>query len=147
MKMGRIALTVASGLCVVISDHWLGMSREFAQIASYCAATFAAGWGLWTYRSNSQRERAKWAVQLYEKFYEGDHYKAIRDKLDCASDAPEVAELVTQEAAAFTDYLNFFEMVTFLADTRQLSKKRCSEFIPILSALLEAAYSVDELPE
>lgn len=83
----------------------------------------AAVAALWTYRSNSRRERAKWAVQLYDKFYETDHYKPIREKLDCAPDAAaDVVQLVTQESAEFTDYLNFFEMVSYLAKSRQLSK-------------------------
>lgn len=78
---------------------------------------------LWTYRINSRRERAKWAVQLFEKFYETDTYKVIRNELDCENDADGVKQLVTKEPGEFTDYLNFFEMVSFLADTKQLSEK------------------------
>lgn len=58
-----------------------------------------------------------------KNFYETDHYKPIREKLDCKSDAADVVELVTQEQAAFTDYLNFFEVVSFVASTHQLSEK------------------------
>jgi hypothetical protein len=90
------------------------------QFLSYCVAMIAAIGALWTY---SQRERAKWAVQLYEKFYEGEVYKAVRNQLDCTPNATEVVQLVTQESSEFTDYLNFFEMVCFLAKTRQLSTK------------------------
>lgn len=75
-----------------------------------------------TYASNSRRERAKWAVQLYEKFYESDRYKEMRESLDCDSDGELVLRYVGQESAAFTDYLNFFELVTFLTESKQLSK-------------------------
>ncbi|HUY81395.1 MAG TPA: hypothetical protein VMU92_06695 [Acidobacteriaceae bacterium] len=93
------------------------------QFLYYCVAIIAAIVALWTYRSNSRRERAKWAVQLYDKFYETDHYKPIREKLDCGPDtAADVVQLATQESPEFTDYLNFFEMVSYLAKSKQLSK-------------------------
>jgi hypothetical protein len=47
----------------------------------------------------------------------------MREKLDCASDAVEVQELVQQEPPAFTDYQNFFETVAFIAETKQLRKR------------------------
>ena len=77
-----------------------------------------------TYRSNSKRERAKWAVQLFEKFYESDQlYRNVREELD--SDAPSAAVhmLVEEQSAKFTDYLNFFEMIAFLVDSDQLAEK------------------------
>jgi hypothetical protein len=101
----------------LIVDHLRGL----LQAASYFVAIVAAILALLTYRANSQRERAKWAVQLYEKFYESDRYKEIRDQLDSTADEPAVKELVKQEGAGFTDYLNFFELVAYLAATKQLS--------------------------
>lgn len=74
-----------------------------------------------TYRNNSKRERAKWAVQLFEKFYEADRYLKVREALDSRETTAEIHELVDSESAEFTDYLNFFEMVAFLAKSRQLS--------------------------
>lgn len=115
-------MNVANGFGGVLFDRALEIWKAIAQLASYCVGIFAALGALLTYRGNSQRERAKWAVQLYDKFYETEHYKQIRDKLDCAADSTDVLGLVTQEPPAFTDYLNFFEMVTFLAETKQLSK-------------------------
>ncbi len=104
------------------SDHALWRCSVVAQIASYCAGAIVAIIALITYKQNSGRERAKWAVQLYEKFYEGVDYKRIRDALDCEANAKDVKDLVVEEGSEFTDYLNFFEMVTGLAENGQLSK-------------------------
>ncbi len=99
-------------------DSW----KTISQIASYCVAIIAAVFAVPTYVVNSRRERAKWAIQLYEKFYESDHYGSMRDKLDCAADDPTVREIVNSEDSAFTDYLNFFETVAFLVTRKQVSK-------------------------
>jgi hypothetical protein len=76
-----------------------------------------------TYLSNSRRERAKWAVQLFDKFFEEERYKQVRDTLDCPPDAIQVQEMVDKESSEFTDYLNFFELTTILAKTKQISRK------------------------
>ena len=96
------------------------------QTIYYLAATIAALGAFLTYWNNSQRERAKWAAQLYEKFYETYYYKPIRKVLDCTPNSTEVIELVAEESDEFTDYLNFFEMVCFLAAKRQVLKKDVS---------------------
>ncbi|HTD54090.1 MAG TPA: hypothetical protein VK670_01815 [Silvibacterium sp.] len=103
--------------------------KDVAAIASsvvtalgFMGGTITLCVGVLTYRRNSRAERAKWAGQLFEKFYEADRYKKIRQKLDCGADDPAVAELVAQEGSGFTDYLNFFELVTFLARSEQLSR-------------------------
>lgn len=91
------------------------------QMASYVVGMIAAVFAVLTYRTNSKRERAKWAVQLYEKFYEHQDYKRLRTELDCDANEASVQEIVAEEDSEFTDYLNFFEMVTGLAETKQLS--------------------------
>ena len=96
--------------------------KTIAQVVSYGVAVVTAIAALMTYRGNSKRERARWAVQLYEKFYETERYKNIRDDLDCTANSTGVAALVKEESSAFTDYLNFFELVAFLASTKQLSE-------------------------
>jgi hypothetical protein len=99
--------------------------KDAAQPLYYSVAIAAALVALWTYRENSRRERAKWMIQLYEKFYEEERYKPIREMLDCELDSsqlPRVKELVDEEDASFTDYLNFFEFVAFLAETKQIEK-------------------------
>ena len=104
--------------------HYLTLQdcKTVAEIVSGIVGPVAAIIAVKTYRNNSQRERAKWAVQLHEKFYEDDRYKNIRELLDSDGNTPEVRKLVEEEAADFTDYLNFFELVSFLVETKQLSK-------------------------
>lgn len=106
----------------------LGSWKDAAQTISYVVGIIVAILAICTYRSNAQRERARWAVQLYEKFFEADQYKPVRESLDIEptsakkEDIEAVAALVRDEPAAFTDYLNFFEMVALLAETKQLSQ-------------------------
>ena len=96
--------------------------KAVAEILSCGVAVVTAIGALITYRGNSRRERAKWAVQLYEKFYEAADYKRIRDELDCTANSAKVTDIVNRESPAFTDYLNFFELVAFLASDKQLSE-------------------------
>jgi len=70
-------------------DNW----KDIAQLASYLTGIGAALLAVFTYVGNSRRERAKWAVQLFEKFYEAERYKEVREKLDCVSETDEVREL------------------------------------------------------
>jgi hypothetical protein len=98
----------------------LEICKDIAAIASYVVGALTLVVGVLTYRGNSKRERAKLAYQLYEKFYEADRYKDVRDTLDCDADDPVVTELVAQQRPSFTDYLNFFEFITLLAETKQL---------------------------
>ncbi|HTR25700.1 MAG TPA: hypothetical protein VMI10_17115 [Terriglobales bacterium] len=80
----------------------------------------AAIWALKVYSSNSQRERARWAESLYARFFEHPELKVVRDRLDCASGDAGVAQMVTEESAPLTDYLNFFEFVAYLQSSKQL---------------------------
>jgi len=91
-----------------------------SQVIYNFAAVIAAFSALIVYGRNSRLERARWAASLYEKFYERDQLKRVRDKLDCETDAEQVNELVFKAEADFTDYLNFFEFVAYLEYTKQL---------------------------
>jgi hypothetical protein len=94
--------------------------KDIAQIVSYLVGT-AAAWLAWrTYRANSRRESAKWAVQLYEKFYEEESYREMREALDSDVGDITIEKLVQAESTKFTDYLNFFELVCFLGATNQI---------------------------
>lgn len=73
------------------------------------------------YGDNARRERARWAENLYSRFYVEPHLKGVRDLLDCDSDDPKVEELVNNDGADWTDYLNFFEFVQYLRESKQLS--------------------------
>lgn len=75
------------------------------------------------YRFNSRLECAKWLNTLYEKFYEKDELKKVRDILDCdGGESSAVEEPVRSESKEFTDYLNFFEFVAVLGKSKQLAK-------------------------
>jgi hypothetical protein len=101
----------------------LESAKTIVQILSALATAGAAIGALTVYRTNSRRERARWAESLYARFFERSELKTIRDKLDCLRGNPEVHRLVAEESAALTDYLNFFEFVAYLRSSKQLSEK------------------------
>jgi len=95
--------------------------KDIAAIVGPIFTFFAVVWAAYVYNKNSRLERAKWLASLYEKFYEKDHLKAIRDKLDCDDDVSlEIPKLISEGSAKFSDYLNFFEFVAFLKNSKQL---------------------------
>lgn len=98
--------------------------KDVIQAASYIFAMLAALVAAWSYRKSVRLDRVKWAAQLFERFYEQERYKRIREVLDCEAGAAEAVDsLVLEQSAEFTDYLNFFEFVAFLAKERQVPLK------------------------
>ncbi len=100
----------------------LESAKTIVQILSALATAVAALGALIVYRMNSRRERARWAESLYARFFERTELKAMRDKLDCPPGDAGVRQLVAEESAALTDYLNFFEFVAYLESSKQLSE-------------------------
>ena len=92
------------------------------QFATPVGGIVAAFWALVVYRQNSRRERARWAEDMYTRFFEKAELKTVRDILDCAPGDAAVSSLVTKEATALTDYLNFFELVAYLQSSKQLAE-------------------------
>ncbi|MGH9671013.1 MAG: hypothetical protein ACRD3A_12985 [Terriglobales bacterium] len=111
---------IAVGFVAWNWDWW----RQNGEAVYYASAVLAAGGAVWIYFWNSRLEKAKWGLQLYEKFYESDKYKATRDALDCEADSADVKLLVEKENPEFTDYLNFFEFVAFLEESQQLEDQQ-----------------------
>ncbi|HEY4054121.1 MAG TPA: hypothetical protein VGL74_10270 [Terriglobales bacterium] len=101
---------------------YLDQVVKVVQIFSYVAGATAALFAYFVYRSNSRRERARWVENLYSRFFEKNELKQIRDALDCAADDARVNALVQEEDAAWTDYLNFFELVAYLRESKQLEE-------------------------
>jgi len=93
---------------IAVAGGTWALVKEWAQILSYLAGAVAAIGAFLTYLGNSRHERAKWAVSLYEKFFESKQYEEMREKFDCGANSPEVQAIVKGESTAFTDYLNFF---------------------------------------
>jgi hypothetical protein len=60
--------------------------RAIPQTAYYVVAIIAALWALVVYRRNRRLEQAKWLLTFYDKFYESDKYKAVRELLDSQAD-------------------------------------------------------------
>lgn len=99
----------------------LDQGVKVVQILSYIAGAAAAVSAVFVYRNNSRRERARWVESLYSRFFEKSELKQVRDTLDCDSDDAKVNALVTEESAGWTDYLNFFELVAYLRESKQLA--------------------------
>lgn len=97
-------------------------------------ATIIAGWvatiggliaaflAVSTFRQNVKLSRTRWMKELYEKFYEREELKAIRNQLDGANEQ-DIAKLVVLEAPSFTDYLNFFEFLAYLEESGQVKRE------------------------
>jgi hypothetical protein len=99
------------------SDHELW--KTVPQIAYYVVAIVAAIAALVVYKRNHRLEQSRWLSSFYDKFYETDKYKRVRELLD-SKNTGEINQLVETEDPDFTDYLNFFEHVAIFAASKQL---------------------------
>lgn len=93
--------------------------RLIPQTAYYIVAIIAAIWALVVYRRNRRLEQARWLSTFYDKFYETEKYKRVRELLD-SQKFDEISGMVDNEDPDFTDYLNFFEHVAIFAGSKQL---------------------------
>ena len=76
-------------------------------------------WAVWTYHRSLALQRAKWVKDLYDKFYEHDELKKVRDLID-SGNHEQIRAMVANEAPQFTDYLNFFEFLGYLWESKQV---------------------------
>jgi hypothetical protein len=97
------------------------MVRTVAEIIGLAGTLAVAIVAVWTYRQRLKLERAKWMKDLYEKFYEQAELKKVRDLVD-SRDSKEISNLVRDEPASFTDYLNFFEFLAYLHESNQITR-------------------------
>jgi hypothetical protein len=97
------------------------------------AAVAAGSLAISDYRKRMVAEKSKWLLQLYEKLFENPQYKSVRRQLDF-EDTDDIRALIKLDADkgkfapdeqtrfdAFTDYLNFFELVAHLKVIGQLT--------------------------
>lgn len=81
----------------------------------------------WSYRQKVKLDRAKWMKELYEKFYERSDLKVVRDLVDSNEEEvtkrAELDKLIEEERPEFTDYLNFFEFLGYLEESKQARKE------------------------
>ena len=97
-------------------------ATSIVQMASYTAGAIAAVSAYRVYRHNARLQRATWVSSLYTKFFEQPALKLVRDRIDCGADDPAIGEMVREEPAELTDYLNFFEFVAYLYRVHQLTR-------------------------
>lgn len=110
---------------------------QILEVIGGLGALGAGFWAVWTYHQSAKLERSKWMKELYEKFYEHDELKKIRDLLD-GGDSDEISRLVRDEPSSFTDYLNFFEFLGYLHESGQIKLKEiCGMFDYYLRNLRE----------
>ena len=120
--------------------------KSFLDLAYHAVAIVAAIAAIWVYYRNRKLEQSKWASNLYEKFYETDRYKKVRDVLD-SDDSEEISLLVRKESAEFTDYLNFFEQVAIFTASKQLDKNDVEALFCYYFSCLEAKAVRDYIDE
>jgi len=97
------------------------------------------------YRSNSRLERARWLASLYEKFYEKENLKKVREILDTeAANPSEIDALIADEPPEFTDYLNFFEFVAILGKSQQLKPDEIEDLFRYYLDCLENSPKIRE---
>jgi hypothetical protein len=102
------------------------------------AACFAGVMAVWEYGKRTKAEQIRWVGDLFGRFYQGNLYREIRQKVDY-DDMDEIVALLKKGPNpefpkeerdlldAFTDYLNFFEFIAFLIAKKQMESKDVSQ--------------------
>jgi hypothetical protein len=118
--------------------------KDLLETIYYGAATVAALgtliaglFALSVYRRNSRLEQSRWASELYKSFYSEGNLKNIRDTLDCSAGSSDVNQLVIDETSEFTDYLNFFEYIALLKNSKQLRDSQVNDLFGYYLSCLE----------
>jgi len=100
---------------------WLYVLKDWTPWAATVVGVITGVIAVRNYGNARRLEKARWALQLYEKFYEREDLKEIRKTLDGNTDTDAVTTLVKNQPDSFTDYLNFFEFIAFLWRREQMS--------------------------
>lgn len=103
---------------IMCLEQW----KTVTEIIANAAILIGGLWAVYRFSKSKKLERAKWLKDLYEKFYEKEELKQVRDKID-QRDHETVRAYVKNEPSEFTDYLNFFEFVGYLRETKQILDK------------------------
>jgi hypothetical protein len=123
------------------------MFRTLVEVIGLAGTLFAGFWAVLTYSQSLKLQRARWVKELYEKFYEHSELKKVRNLVD-SNDLQQIHSMVEKEDPAFTDYLNFFEFLGILWDSKQISKKEILDLFDYYLRILRkdekiAAYIAD----
>lgn len=86
-------------------------------------AAISAGFAVQTYARNTRTKAAEFLVSLHKAFFVDATYQAMKELLDCSGEEEKrrLATAVDEESAAFTDFLNFFELVAYLTEIGTLT--------------------------
>jgi hypothetical protein len=99
--------------------HWT--LQEWIGSLSSLGAVGGIFWAAATYRADLRRKRAETLQQLFEKFYEGSMYKAVRKAMDQNRlDEKWIQDPENEEK--LVDYLNFFEFMVSLEALKQIRR-------------------------
>jgi hypothetical protein len=92
-------------------QHWAGLKDMTTLVVAIVAASVA----LVTYRRNAKTKRAEFLTSLHKSFFVEETYKKTREVLDDDSPSGEATReaMVAEQPAAFTDFLNFFELIAY----------------------------------
>ncbi len=92
-------------------QHWTGLKDALTLIVAIIVASIA----LVTYRRNAMTKRAEFLTSLHRSFFVEETYKRTREVLDDDSPKGETLReaMVADQTAAFTDFLNFFELIAY----------------------------------
>jgi hypothetical protein len=100
------------------------------------AAFFTGMHAITEYKNRTESEQVRWVMQLFAQFFQDHRYHFIRQKIDY-DDMEDIAPLMERDLKRdgdfsqedrdlldkFTDFLNFFEMIAYLIERRQLASK------------------------
>jgi hypothetical protein len=98
---------------------WADHAKPFVEVLTFVGTVIGGWWAATTYHRSAGLDRAKWVKELYDKFYEHSELKGVRDLLD-GDDPQQICSMVAEEGPALTDYLNFFEFLGYLWESKQI---------------------------
>jgi len=111
----------------------------FKDSATIIVALVSAIVALSVYWKNAITRRVEFLYDLHTSFFVNETYKAVRKVLDDSSEkaAARRAAFVRDEPEQFTDFLNFFELVAYLEQRRNLSLKDVEALLGYYLTLFE----------
>lgn|SRR5690242_1810385 len=90
------------------------------EAAFYLVGIITAGASAWKYWRNSKTHRMRWLFDLYQSFYNNPEMRKMRLRLDQGQMEFLRSHHQPELEAEFDDFLNFFEMVSYLKERGEL---------------------------
>ncbi len=123
-------------------DNWVRILQA-VQAIFFIFSIFAAIIAVCSYRRQVRINQANWLLHLFQRYYEEDNYKMMRQILDYGDQA-KIHELQTgilddthrDLVEKLVDYLNFFEFIACLMSMGQLTQKEVKKMFEYYLRLL-----------